>query len=98
MPVPNSLLLAERIPGAWLVQIHGGGHGALWRYPDEFGSVTDISYNYSGPHRMKRKLILLLTILKFKEDPYIKIEKNPHAAFYICQRVTYNNQSCTQTT
>jgi pimeloyl-ACP methyl ester carboxylesterase len=39
IPVPNSLVLAERIPGAWLVQIHGGGHGALWQYPDEFGRV-----------------------------------------------------------
>jgi pimeloyl-ACP methyl ester carboxylesterase len=39
IPVPNSLVLAERIPGAWLVQIHGGGHGALWQYADEFGRV-----------------------------------------------------------
>ena len=38
-PVHNSLVLAERIPGAWLVQIDGGGHGALWQYPDEFGRV-----------------------------------------------------------
>ena len=38
-PVHNSLVLAERIPGAWLVQIRGGGHGALWQYPDEFGRV-----------------------------------------------------------
>ena len=39
IPVPNSLMLAERIPGAWLVQIHGGGHGALWRYPENFDKV-----------------------------------------------------------
>ncbi|MGB6594898.1 MAG: hypothetical protein WBE68_25635, partial [Candidatus Nitrosopolaris sp.] len=32
IPAPNSLILAEGIPGAWLVQIHGGGHGALWQY------------------------------------------------------------------
>jgi pimeloyl-ACP methyl ester carboxylesterase len=38
-PIHNSLVLAERIPGAWPVQIHGGGHGALWQYPDEFGRV-----------------------------------------------------------
>jgi pimeloyl-ACP methyl ester carboxylesterase len=38
-PVHNSLVLAERIPGAWLVQIHGGGHGGLWQYPDEFNRV-----------------------------------------------------------
>ncbi|HEY6536023.1 MAG TPA: alpha/beta hydrolase [Candidatus Nitrosocosmicus sp.] len=39
IPVPNSLALVERIPGAWLVQVHGGGHGALWQYPNEFGRV-----------------------------------------------------------
>jgi pimeloyl-ACP methyl ester carboxylesterase len=39
IPAPNSLILAEGIPGAWLVQIHGGGHGALWQYPDEFSRV-----------------------------------------------------------
>jgi pimeloyl-ACP methyl ester carboxylesterase len=39
IPVPNSLVIAERILGAWLVQIHGGGHGALWQYPDEFGRM-----------------------------------------------------------
>ena len=30
IPAANSLMIAGRIPGAWLVQIHGGGHGALW--------------------------------------------------------------------
>ena len=39
IPAPNSLVLAERIPGAWLVQIRGGGHGALWQYPEVFGRV-----------------------------------------------------------
>jgi pimeloyl-ACP methyl ester carboxylesterase len=32
-------MLAERIPGAWLVQIKGGGHGVLWQYPEEFDRV-----------------------------------------------------------
>jgi pimeloyl-ACP methyl ester carboxylesterase len=36
---PDSLILAEGIPGAWLVQIHGGGHGALWQYPEVFDKV-----------------------------------------------------------
>jgi pimeloyl-ACP methyl ester carboxylesterase len=51
-PVHNSLVLAERIPGAWLVQIHGGGHGALWQYPDEFNRVLQtflpITTDHSG--------------------------------------------------
>lgn len=38
-PPVNSLLLAQKIPGAWLVQIKGGGHGAMWQYPDKFSRV-----------------------------------------------------------
>ncbi len=39
IPAANSLMIAGRIPGAWLVRIHGGGHGALWQYPEEFDRV-----------------------------------------------------------
>lgn len=34
-PPANSLLLAQKIPGAWLVQIKGGGHGVMWQYPEK---------------------------------------------------------------
>jgi hypothetical protein len=36
---PNSLILAEKIPGAWLVQIKGGGRGVMYQYPDKFSTV-----------------------------------------------------------
>jgi pimeloyl-ACP methyl ester carboxylesterase len=39
-PPVNSLLLAQKIPGAWLVQIRGGGHGLMYQYPDEFSRVV----------------------------------------------------------
>jgi pimeloyl-ACP methyl ester carboxylesterase len=35
----NSLLLTERIPGAWLVQIKGAGHGLMYQYPEQFSSI-----------------------------------------------------------
>ena len=38
-PPANSLMLAQKIPGAWLVQIKGGGHGAMYQYPEEFSKV-----------------------------------------------------------
>jgi pimeloyl-ACP methyl ester carboxylesterase len=38
-PSTNSLMLAEKIPGAWLVQIKGGGHGVMYQYPDKFSRV-----------------------------------------------------------
>jgi pimeloyl-ACP methyl ester carboxylesterase len=33
-PVQNAVLIAGAIPGAWLVQIRGAGHGVLFQEPD----------------------------------------------------------------
>jgi pimeloyl-ACP methyl ester carboxylesterase len=38
-PAANSLMIAERIPGAWLVQIKDAGHGLMYQYPDKFNNV-----------------------------------------------------------
>jgi pimeloyl-ACP methyl ester carboxylesterase len=35
----NSLLITERIPAAWLVQMKGGGHGLMYQYPEKFSSI-----------------------------------------------------------
>jgi pimeloyl-ACP methyl ester carboxylesterase len=39
VPAANSLILAQKIPGAWLIQIKGGGHGLMYQYPDIFNKV-----------------------------------------------------------
>jgi pimeloyl-ACP methyl ester carboxylesterase len=39
-PAANSLMIAEKIPGAWLVQIGDAGHGLMYQYPDEFSKVV----------------------------------------------------------
>ena len=39
-PPANSLMLAEKIPAAWLVQINGGGHGLIYQYPDKFSKIV----------------------------------------------------------
>jgi pimeloyl-ACP methyl ester carboxylesterase len=45
-PAANSLIIAQKIPGAWLVQIKGAGHGLMYQYPDKPGTVLpNISYN-----------------------------------------------------
>jgi pimeloyl-ACP methyl ester carboxylesterase len=36
----NSLLMTEKIPAAWLVQIRGGGHGLMFQYPEKFSNVV----------------------------------------------------------
>jgi len=40
-PPANSIRLAEKIPGAWLVQIEGGGHGVMFQYPEKFAEVVE---------------------------------------------------------
>ena len=40
-PPANSAMMAERIPGAWLVQMGGGGHGLIFQYPNEFSEIVE---------------------------------------------------------
>jgi pimeloyl-ACP methyl ester carboxylesterase len=40
VPAANSLILAQKIPGAWLVQIKGGGHGLMYQYPEQFNKIV----------------------------------------------------------
>lgn len=39
-PPRNSFIIAEQIPGAWLVQFKGGGHGLMFQYPENFSSIV----------------------------------------------------------
>jgi pimeloyl-ACP methyl ester carboxylesterase len=38
-PAPDSLTLAEGIPGSWLIRIRDGGHGLMYQHPDVFNRV-----------------------------------------------------------
>lgn len=38
-PHENSLILAEKIPGAWLVQIENASHAVMDQYPDEMSKI-----------------------------------------------------------
>jgi pimeloyl-ACP methyl ester carboxylesterase len=40
-PPANSIMIAQKIPGAWLVQIKGGGHGVMFQYPQQFTSILE---------------------------------------------------------
>jgi pimeloyl-ACP methyl ester carboxylesterase len=39
-PAANSLTMAELIPGSWLVQVKGGGHGLMYQYPEQFSNIV----------------------------------------------------------
>jgi pimeloyl-ACP methyl ester carboxylesterase len=38
-PHENSLIIVEKIPGAWLIQIENAGHAVMDQYPDEINKV-----------------------------------------------------------
>jgi pimeloyl-ACP methyl ester carboxylesterase len=39
VPYVNSLKIAEKIPGAWLVQIKNAGHAVMDQYSEEMGKI-----------------------------------------------------------
>jgi pimeloyl-ACP methyl ester carboxylesterase len=41
-PPVNSITMAEKIPGAWLIQIQGGGHGVMQQYPETVYKIIEI--------------------------------------------------------
>ena len=40
VPAANSLILVQKIPSAWLVQIKVAGHGLMYQYPEEFSEIV----------------------------------------------------------
>jgi pimeloyl-ACP methyl ester carboxylesterase len=41
-PPQNSIIMADKIPGARLVQISGGGHGLMFQYPDKLAKIVSL--------------------------------------------------------
>jgi pimeloyl-ACP methyl ester carboxylesterase len=40
IPTANSLILVQKIPGSWLVQINGAGHGLMYQCPEQFSEMV----------------------------------------------------------
>ncbi len=40
VPHANALVIASKVPGAWLVQIKDAGHAVMDQYPDEVGKIV----------------------------------------------------------
>jgi pimeloyl-ACP methyl ester carboxylesterase len=45
-PVQNAPLIASAIPGAWLAQIKGAGHGVLFQEPEFTGDLVELFLSY----------------------------------------------------
>jgi pimeloyl-ACP methyl ester carboxylesterase len=39
-PAANSLMIVEKSPAAWLVQIRDAGHGLMYQYPEQFSKIV----------------------------------------------------------
>jgi pimeloyl-ACP methyl ester carboxylesterase len=49
VPSANSLVIAEKIPGAWLVQIKNAGHALFNQYPEKLNSVLQTFLSTTTP-------------------------------------------------
>jgi pimeloyl-ACP methyl ester carboxylesterase len=49
MPHGNALVLASKIPGAWLVQIKDAGHAVMNQYPAEIGKILNTFLSTTTP-------------------------------------------------
>ena len=49
VPAANSFILAQKIPGSWLVQIQGGGHGVMFQYPEKLSTVLRTFLTTTNP-------------------------------------------------
>ena len=50
IPAANSLIIAEKIPGAWLVQMKNAGHQITSQYPDEIGKILNTFLMTTSPN------------------------------------------------
>ena len=50
-PHVNSLKIAEKISGAWLVQIKNAGHAIVNQYPAEVGKIMNTFLSTTGQNR-----------------------------------------------
>ncbi len=51
VPANNSLILANNIPGAWLIQVKDAGHGLMFQYPQEFTAIVETFLNSTDKTR-----------------------------------------------
>jgi pimeloyl-ACP methyl ester carboxylesterase len=51
IPSGNSLILVNKIPGSWLVQIKDAGHGLMYQYPEIFAEIVETFLNVSGTRK-----------------------------------------------
>jgi pimeloyl-ACP methyl ester carboxylesterase len=51
MPHTNALVIASKVPGAWLVQIKDAGHAVMNQYPAEISKILNTFLSTTGQTR-----------------------------------------------
>jgi pimeloyl-ACP methyl ester carboxylesterase len=51
VPTQNSLIIAEKNPGAWLIQIKDAGHQLPGQYPDKINKIIQTFLSTTGQDR-----------------------------------------------
>jgi len=51
IPYENALVIAGKIPGAWLVQIKNAGHAVMKQYPNEISKILQTFLSVTGQNR-----------------------------------------------
>ena len=64
-PHANSLIIAGKIPGAWLIQIKDAGHAVISQYPDEINKILHTFFQQQ-PHLANVTILLeILSIIHY---------------------------------
>ena len=71
VPVANSLIIAQKIPGSWLIQIKGVGHGLMYQYPDKLSKVLQTFLTATTPWSHEYCQLYLLDIHMVSSDACI---------------------------
>ena len=50
VPHANALVIAGKIPGAWLVQIKDAGHAVMVQYPEEIAKIVNTFLSTTENH------------------------------------------------
>ena len=52
VPHENALIIAGKIPGAWLVQIKDAGHAIMGQYPADIGNILNTFLSTAGQNNV----------------------------------------------
>jgi pimeloyl-ACP methyl ester carboxylesterase len=59
VPSANSLVIAAKVPGIWLVQIKHAGHALMSQYPYKFNKVLQMFLSITTKILLDKKIVII---------------------------------------